>query len=105
MLSFIVTRTTDVLVAFVLALVCATPIYAIGQTRYVEFTASPGAIRLAGDGVATAIIVDSQDYPGVLRAGRDLQTDIERVTKIRPVGGHKEAEAPSKVLRRGSTQP
>ena len=84
MLNFIMTRMTGVLVAFVLALVCATSIYGLGQTRYVEFSASPGAIRLYGDGVAAAIIVDSQEYPGVLRAAHDLQTDIERVTKIRP---------------------
>jgi len=58
--------------------------YALGQKRYVEFTSSPGAIQLAVDGVAASIIVDSQDYPGVLRAAHDLQTDIERVTKIRP---------------------
>ena len=74
--NFIVTRMTRVLVAFVLALVCATSIYALGQTRYVEFAASLGAIRVAGDGVAAPIIVDSQDWPGMLRAARDLQTYI-----------------------------
>ena len=84
MLNFIVAKMKGVLFAFVLALVGATSIYALGQTRYVEFTTSPGAIRLSGNGVAAAIVVDSQDYPGVLRAARDLQTDIERVTKIRP---------------------
>src|SRR6267143_3582160 len=65
-------------------LAAVTSTYALGQKRYVEFTSSPGAIRLGGDGVAAPIIVDSQDYPGVLRAAHDLQTDIERVTKIRP---------------------
>src|SRR6267378_3421548 len=70
--------------AFICALAAVTSIHALGQTRYVEFTSSPGAIRLGGDGVAAPIIVDSQDYPGVLRAAHDLQTDIERVTKIRP---------------------
>ncbi len=74
-----------VIAALVLALVAATSIYAIGRTRYVEFTASPGAVRIAGNGVAASIVVDPQDYPGVLRAARDLQADIERVTKIRPV--------------------
>jgi hypothetical protein len=83
-LSFIGTKMTGLLVAFALALVCATTIFAIGRTRYVEFTPSPGASRLYGDGVAAAIIVDSKDYPGVLRAARDLQADVERVTKIRP---------------------
>jgi hypothetical protein len=35
-------------------------------------------------GHAASILVDSQDYPGVIRAARDLQTDIERVTKMKP---------------------
>ncbi len=84
MINFIVNRMTGLLVSFALALVCTTSTYALGQKRYVEFIGSPGAIRLGGDGVAAPIIVDSQDYPGVLRAAHDLQTDIERVTKIRP---------------------
>lgn len=67
MRNLIVTKTSAVIIAFVLVLVCATSIYAIGQTRYVEFRPSPGAIRLFSNGVATAIVVDSQDYPGVLR--------------------------------------
>jgi hypothetical protein len=57
---------------------------AIGRPRYVEFTATPGALRLVTGGVAAPIILDSQDYPGVLRAARDLGADIERVTKVRP---------------------
>ena len=59
--------------------------HALGQKHYVEFTSSPGAIRVAADGVAAPILIDSQDYPGVLRAARDFQTAIERVSKIRPV--------------------
>jgi hypothetical protein len=44
-----------------LAFVCATSTYALGQKRYVEFTSSPGAIRLGGDGVAAPLLFD-QDY-------------------------------------------
>jgi hypothetical protein len=68
----------------VCALACVTSAYALGQTRYVEFAATPGAIRLAGGGGAATMLTDSQDYPGVLRAARDLQTDISRVTSVRP---------------------
>ena len=84
MISDFSTGIVRIIKALLCALVCVTSTYAIGQKRYVEFTSSPGAIRLAGDGAASPIIVDSQDYPGVLRAARDLKTDIERVTKIRP---------------------
>jgi len=76
------------MVSIIKVLLCTfavvTSTYALGQKRYVEFTPSPGAIRLAGKFVAAPIVLDSQDYPGVLRAARDLQGDIERVTKLRP---------------------
>lgn len=70
--------------SFLCALCWAPSIFALGQTRYVEFAATPGSVRLASDGSAAAIVVDSQDYPGVLRAVRALQMDVDRVTKIRP---------------------
>src|SRR5882672_457737 len=79
-----VNRIARIITVSLCTLFCVTSVCALGQTRYVEFTASPGSLQLVGGGVATAIVVDSQDYPGVLRAARDLQTDIERVTKIRP---------------------
>ena len=66
------------------ALVCAPPARAIGRARYVEFTATPGSLRLVSGGVAAPILLDSQDYPGVLRAAHDLQADIKRVTKLQP---------------------
>jgi hypothetical protein len=70
--------------ALLCALACAAPAWAIGRPRFVEFKATPGAFVLFNKGVAAPILIDSQDYPGVLRAARDLQTDIERVTKTRP---------------------
>jgi hypothetical protein len=70
--------------SFLCALVCSPAIFALGQTRYVEFAATPGSVRLASDGTGAQIVVDSQDYAGVLRAARDLQTDIDRVSRIRP---------------------
>ena len=99
MLNLIVTRMTGALFAFILALVCATTIYALGQTHYVAFAPSPGSARLASDGTATTILTDSQDFPGVLRAARDLQTDIERVTKIRPgIVDHAPTEAADLIV-------
>jgi hypothetical protein len=65
-------------------LICPSSIYALGQDRYVTFTASPGSLQLVSNKTAAPILVDSNDYPGVLRAARDLQTDIERVTQIKP---------------------
>jgi len=79
-----VNRIARIITVSLCTLFCVTSVCALGQTRYVEFAATPGSVRLASDGAATTILTDSQDYPGVLRAARDLQTDISRVTSIRP---------------------
>jgi hypothetical protein len=65
-------------------LVCPSVMYPLGQTRYVEFTALPGSMYLVNSKGAAPILIDSKDHPGVLRAAGDLQTDIERVTTIKP---------------------
>ena len=65
-------------------LVAVGSIYAIGQTRFVEFTGRTDSARMVSGKTAAPILVDAGDYPGVLRAVRDLQSDIERVTTIRP---------------------
>jgi Glycosyl hydrolase family 115/Gylcosyl hydrolase family 115 C-terminal domain len=70
--------------SFWCVLVWAPATFALGQTRYVEFMASQGSIILASNGTAAPIVVDLQDYPGVLRAVRDLQMDVDRVTSVRP---------------------
>ena len=46
--------------------------------------ASPADFPLSRSGKAAPLFIDPSDFPGVLRAGRDLQADIERVTSIRP---------------------
>jgi hypothetical protein len=63
---------------------CVTLTYALGQKQYVEFAVTPGALPLVARGVALPILADSQDFPGVLRAARDLQKDIGRVTSREP---------------------
>src|SRR5258708_53010 len=65
-------------------LVCSIPAFGIGQTRFVEFSPTPEALALVDHRIAAPILVDSQDYEGVLRAARDLQADIRRVTLLRP---------------------
>ena len=55
-------------------------VWAIGQARYVEEAPSQGSFPIVqGDDVAT-LCVDSKDWPGVIRAVKDLQADIARVT-------------------------
>ncbi len=59
--------------------------FAIGQLRYVEMTPAPGSFPVAGDGTVATLCVDPNDFVGVLRAARDLQTDIQRVSGSAPI--------------------
>ena len=63
-------------------------VMAIGQPRYIETTESRGRIPLVAGGVATTIVVDAGDWPGVRRAATDLQADIARVTGVTPTLVH-----------------
>lgn len=57
---------------------------AIGEERYVEFIPRIDSFQLVNKNIAAPILVDSQDYAGVIRAANDFQADIFRVTKIKP---------------------
>jgi hypothetical protein len=59
-------------------------LFSIGQTRYVESTAGPRSFPLVGPRGAAPIMVDSADWPGVIRAVNDLRDDIQRVTNLAP---------------------
>ena len=57
--------------------------FALGEVRYVENHPGPGSFALVGTDTAT-ILVDTNDWPGVIRAAHDLQADIARVTGRTP---------------------
>ena len=65
---------------------CGLPanIYGLGQDRYVETSKKPGNFVIVDQKHATKIYTDANDYPGVLRAVKDLQADINRVTDCMP---------------------
>jgi hypothetical protein len=69
------------------AVVClgaSPPALGLGRRPFVASTPSRGGFALVARGVASPIVVDPGDHAGVLRAARDLQQDVERVTGIRP---------------------
>ena len=74
----------------VIALVLASTVTALAgpslglQTDIVSDQAEPGSFPLVAGRLAAPIFLDSADWPGVLRAGADLQADVERVTGIKP---------------------
>jgi Glycosyl hydrolase family 115/Gylcosyl hydrolase family 115 C-terminal domain/Viral BACON domain len=52
---------------------------ALGETHYIENRASPGSFLIANDSTVATLFVDTNDFPGVVRAVHDLQADIARV--------------------------
>lgn len=52
--------------------------------QYVAFEKSKTGFPLAATGKTAPLYASTSDWPGVLRAARDLQADINRVTKITP---------------------
>jgi hypothetical protein len=59
-------------------------VLALGQPRLVEINPTPASFHLVEHNVAARIYVDDTDYPGILRAARDLQADILRVSACNP---------------------
>lgn len=53
---------------------------ALGEVHYVVARAERGNFTIVKQREATPIYVDVHDYPGVVRAASDLQSDIRRVT-------------------------
>lgn len=49
---------------------------------YVQHTAEKGAFRIAGKGITTKIVVDPDDWKGVIRAANDLGDDVYKVTGV-----------------------
>jgi len=54
------------------------------QSDIVSEIAGTGGFTLEAKKQAAPIFLDQADWPGVLRAGGDLQADVERVTGIKP---------------------
>ncbi|TGD79482.1 glycosyl hydrolase 115 family protein [Hymenobacter wooponensis] len=74
--------------AFLLLLLAYTPSWAdtppgLGDA-YVSAKKSKGSFTLAASGKTAPLFASSSDWPGVLRAAKDLQADINRVTKLQP---------------------
>ena len=61
-------------------LACAS---ALGTERFVRFD-TQGEVVLANAGFAAALVVGKDEFPGVVRAVRDLQRDIASVTGKTP---------------------
>jgi len=59
---------------------CGCAAHALGGNPNVRFTASNGAFPLVSKGLPARIVADNSDWPGVLRAAKDLQSDLSGVS-------------------------
>ena len=60
---------------------------------YVAFQAGPGRFPVVAGGRAAPIVVSAADYAGVIRVADDVQSDIWKVTGVRPAVGHDQIPA------------
>src|SRR5579863_6409118 len=58
----------------------AVRVLALGQEQYVSEAGELGSFPIYTNHSAAGILVEPSDYPGVVRAVNDLQTDIRRTT-------------------------
>ena len=58
--------------------------FAAGANPFVTKVYTPGSFPIAKKGKVSSILVSGNDWPGVIRAAKDLQLDIEKVTGVKP---------------------
>ena len=59
--------------------------FAVDTDTYIVFQKTKGSFPMAEKGKASAILMDKNDFAGAIRAGKNLQTDIQKVTGIEPL--------------------
>ncbi|HXG48193.1 MAG TPA: glycosyl hydrolase 115 family protein [Methylomirabilota bacterium] len=72
--------------------------YGVGQPRLIEFAPLGGGFELVRAGKCAPLWAEPGDYQGVLRVVMDLATDIERVTRSRPIVSHEARPPGSNVV-------
>jgi len=63
---------------------CSSTAYAVGEPAYISFKSKPGYFGLTVAGKPAPLYISADDYPGVIRALKDLQSDITSVTGTKP---------------------
>ncbi len=95
----LILRSLRALALPVVLLAWAVPVRAgLGEPSRVQFAPAPGGVPLVTAGSATPILVDSEDWAGVVRVARDFQGDVERVSGLRPALHHTPGSHPTVVL-------
>jgi hypothetical protein len=69
---------------FSLLFVCCLRVWATDDHSYITAKPGTGTFALSANGKSAPLWVSDQDFPGVIRAAKDLQTDISAVTHSKP---------------------
>jgi len=85
------------IIAVAASILAAQRASALGQERYVQFSAAPGSFTIVNANTTATIYVDPKDWPGVLRAANDLANDIKDVTGKTP-GVVSRAKVPARAV-------
>jgi hypothetical protein len=79
------------LILFLMLFLLMPPAYSYSQTTnlinsnsYLSFIKDEGSFVLSESGTSAPLYADSNEFPGVVRALKDLQSDINRVTNAKP---------------------
>ena len=72
---------------FFIYLFCS-PVFAIIQEDYVSESFNTDNFIIAKEDIISSICIDGNDFDGVVRAAKDLQSDIQRVTGKNPLIKH-----------------
>lgn len=79
-----------------------TAIFAVDDKPYVSFKNEKGSFPLVTSGKASTLFISAEDHAGVLRALRDLQADIARVTGVKAELFNNKAPSGSNVVIAGT---
>ncbi len=95
-------RSVVLAAGMVIAVAFSPAVLAIGQKRYVDVAPSEGSFALAqGDDLAM-LWVDAQDHAGVVRAAKDFQADVARVTGRTPELTHEPGDLATSTILIGT---
>lgn len=72
--------------------------FAADDEVYISYKSEIGSFPLAVSGKPAPLLVSSEDFPGVIRATKDLQADIKRVTHSEPSLAYNKAPSSKEII-------
>jgi hypothetical protein len=70
----------------------------IGKTRYVSENNNNGYFPITTKNTAAQLLINSKDFPGVIKALKDLQEDISKVSGVKPALNYDKLQGENNVI-------